>query len=107
MSIDFSPSLAYITGIQKQKETSVEPMKIDLASQAADVSNKDGMFFHYFQLIFWGNGFKLMKSVFRLDISKELFTVRVGSSLFLQTAVGVPFLELFKARLVGAWKNLV
>lgn len=54
MSIDFSPSLAYITGIQKQKETSVEPMKIDLASQAADVSNKDGMFFHYFQLIFLG-----------------------------------------------------
>uniref|UniRef100_A0A8C3V4K6 Uncharacterized protein n=2 Tax=Catharus ustulatus TaxID=91951 RepID=A0A8C3V4K6_CATUS len=28
-------------GIQKQKETSVEPMKIDLASQPADVSNKD------------------------------------------------------------------
>ncbi|XP_066033889.1 ADP-ribose glycohydrolase MACROD2 isoform X2 [Chamaea fasciata] len=28
-------------GIQEQEETSVEPMKIDLASQAADVSNKD------------------------------------------------------------------
>ncbi|RMB93095.1 hypothetical protein DUI87_30488 [Hirundo rustica rustica] len=29
--------------IQEREETSVEPMKIDLASQAADVSNKDGM----------------------------------------------------------------
>ncbi|XP_015476334.1 ADP-ribose glycohydrolase MACROD2 isoform X2 [Parus major] len=28
-------------GIQEQEESSVEPMKIDLASQAADVSNKD------------------------------------------------------------------
>ncbi|XP_064271481.1 ADP-ribose glycohydrolase MACROD2 isoform X2 [Passer domesticus] len=28
-------------GIQEQEETSVEPVKIDLASQAADVSNKD------------------------------------------------------------------
>ncbi|KAM4785094.1 ADP-ribose glycohydrolase MACROD2 isoform 5-T6 [Cyanocitta cristata] len=28
-------------GIQEQEETSVEPMKIDLASQAADISNKD------------------------------------------------------------------
>ncbi|KAM4903983.1 ADP-ribose glycohydrolase MACROD2 [Sylvia borin] len=28
-------------GIQEQEETSVEPMKIDLANQAADVSNKD------------------------------------------------------------------
>ncbi|RMB89424.1 hypothetical protein DUI87_34184 [Hirundo rustica rustica] len=30
--------------IQEREETSVEPMKIDLASQAADVSNKDGLF---------------------------------------------------------------
>lgn len=52
MSIDFSPSLAYIIGIQEQEETSMEPVKIDLASQAADVSNKDGMLFCYFQLIF-------------------------------------------------------
>uniref|UniRef100_A0A8C9NQM6 Uncharacterized protein n=2 Tax=Serinus canaria TaxID=9135 RepID=A0A8C9NQM6_SERCA len=28
-------------GIQEQEETSMEPVKIDLASQAADVSNKD------------------------------------------------------------------
>ncbi|NWI96676.1 MACD2 deacetylase, partial [Pitta sordida] len=28
-------------GVQGQEETSVEPMKIDLASEAADVSNKD------------------------------------------------------------------
>ncbi|NWU26793.1 MACD2 deacetylase, partial [Dyaphorophyia castanea] len=30
-----------VGGIQEQEETSVEPMKIDLASQAADISNKD------------------------------------------------------------------
>ncbi|NXF51056.1 MACD2 deacetylase, partial [Oceanites oceanicus] len=41
VSIDFSPSLACLTGMQGKEETSAEPMKVDLACEAADVSNKD------------------------------------------------------------------
>ena len=56
-----------------------------------------------------GNGFKLKAGRFRLDIRKKFFTVRVVRhwNRFPSVAVGVPSLEVFKARLDGAVSNLV
>jgi len=49
-----------------------------------------------------GNGFKLKKGRFTLDIQKKFFTVRLP-----REAVDAPSLEVFKARLDGALSNLV
>jgi len=56
-----------------------------------------------------GNGFKLEEGIFRLDISKKLFTMRVVRHWHrLPTeVVDVPSLEVFKARLDGALSSLV
>ena len=56
-----------------------------------------------------GNGFKLKKSGFRLEIRKKFFTmtvVRHWHRLF-RKAVASPSLAVFKARLDGALSNLV
>jgi len=51
-----------------------------------------------------GDGFKLKKGRFRLDIGKKFFTVRVVRPwhMLLREVVAVPFLAVFKARLDGA-----
>ncbi|KFO55743.1 hypothetical protein N302_01110, partial [Corvus brachyrhynchos] len=55
------------------------------------------------------NGFKLKDSRFRLDTRKKLFTVRVVRHWHRlpKEAVNAPSLEVFKARLDGALRNLV
>ena len=56
-----------------------------------------------------GNGFKLGKGRFRLDIRKKFFTVRVVRhwNRLPTEAVNAPSLEALKARLDGALSNLV
>ena len=56
-----------------------------------------------------GNGFRLEKGRFRLDIRKKFFTVRVVRhwNRLPSEVVSVPSLEAFKARLDGALRNLV
>ena len=51
-----------------------------------------------------GNGFKLKKGKFRLDVGKTFFTQRVvrHKHRLPREAVGTPSLEAFKARLDGA-----
>ncbi|KFQ93199.1 hypothetical protein Y956_05203, partial [Nipponia nippon] len=55
------------------------------------------------------NGFKTKKGRFRLDLRKKLFTMRVVRHWHRlpREAVDAPSLEVFKARLDGAWGNLV
>ncbi|KFW66189.1 hypothetical protein AS28_08206, partial [Pygoscelis adeliae] len=55
------------------------------------------------------NGSKLKKGRFRLDIRKELFTMRVVRhwNRLPREVVDAPSLEVFKARLDGALSNLV
>jgi len=55
------------------------------------------------------NGFKLREDRFRLDIKQKIFTVRVVKhwNWLPREVVEVPSLETFKARLDGAWSNLV
>ncbi|PKU36306.1 reverse hypothetical protein [Limosa lapponica baueri] len=56
-----------------------------------------------------GNGFKLEKGRFGLDIRKKFFTMRMVRhwNRFLREVVDAPSLEVFKARLDGALSNLV
>jgi len=56
-----------------------------------------------------GNGYKLKEGRFRLDTRKEFFTMRVVKhwNRLPREFVGVPSLEVFKARLDGALSNLV
>ena len=56
-----------------------------------------------------GNGFKMKKGRFRLDVRKKVFTVRVVRhwNRLPREAADAPSLEVFKARLDGALSNLV
>ena len=56
-----------------------------------------------------GNGSRLEKGRFRLDIRKKFFTVRVVRhwNRLPSEVVDAPSLEAFKARLDGALSNLV
>ena len=56
-----------------------------------------------------GNGFKLKEGIFRLDIRKKFFTVRLVRhwNRLPNEVVDVPSLEAFKARLDGTVSNLV
>ncbi|GAB0178051.1 hypothetical protein GRJ2_000270400 [Grus japonensis] len=56
-----------------------------------------------------GNGLKLKKGRFRLDMRKKFFTMRVVRhwNRLPREAVDAPSLEVFKARLDGALGNLV
>ena len=56
-----------------------------------------------------GNGFKLKKGRFRLDKRQKLFTMRVVRhwNKLSGEVVAAPSLAVFKARLDGAWSNLV
>ncbi|KFW71842.1 hypothetical protein AS28_03541, partial [Pygoscelis adeliae] len=55
------------------------------------------------------NGFKLKEGRFRLDIRKNIFTVRVVRhwNRLPREAVDAPSLEVFNTRLDGALSNLV
>ncbi|KFV46868.1 hypothetical protein N341_11238, partial [Tyto alba] len=55
------------------------------------------------------NGFKLKEGIFRLDIKKKFFTVRVVRHWHRlpREAVAAPSLEGFKARLDRALSNLM
>ncbi|KFQ50723.1 hypothetical protein N333_08334, partial [Nestor notabilis] len=55
------------------------------------------------------NGFKLEQVRFRLDLGKRFFPVRVLRRWHRvpREAVAAPSLAVFKARLDGAWSNLV
>jgi len=56
-----------------------------------------------------GTGFKLKEGRFRSDIRKKLFVMRVVRhwNRLPREAVNAPSLEVFKARLDGALRNLV
>ena len=56
-----------------------------------------------------GNGFKLKKGRFRLDVRKKFFTMRVVRywKMLPRDIVDAPSLEVFKARLDGALSNLI
>lgn len=47
-SIDFSPSSACLPELQGREEAPAEAMEVDLPCEAADVSDKDGMLFCWF-----------------------------------------------------------
>ncbi|KFV53962.1 hypothetical protein N341_01334, partial [Tyto alba] len=55
------------------------------------------------------NGSKLKRGRFRSDVRKKFFTMRVVRhwNRLPREAVAAPSLEVFKARLDGAWSNLV
>ncbi|KFV54986.1 hypothetical protein N341_11694, partial [Tyto alba] len=55
------------------------------------------------------NGFKLKEGRFRLNIRKRFFTIRVVKhwNKLPREVIDAPSLEGFKARLDGAWNNLV
>ena len=55
------------------------------------------------------NGFKLIESIFRLDISKKFFMRRVVKHRngLPRKVVDAPSLETFKVRLEGALGNLI
>ncbi|KFQ14748.1 hypothetical protein N330_01152, partial [Leptosomus discolor] len=55
------------------------------------------------------NGFKLKEGRFRLDVMKKFFSVRVVRPWHRlpRETVAAPSLVVFKARLDGAWSNLV
>ena len=57
----------------------------------------------------WGNGFKLEKGIFRLDIKKKFLTVRAVRhwNRLPSEVVDVLPLEVFKTRLDGAVSNPV
>jgi len=56
-----------------------------------------------------GNGFKLKEDRFRFDIRKKFFTMRMVRhwKRLPREGVDAPSLTVFKARLDGAWSNLV
>ncbi|KFV54839.1 hypothetical protein N341_04792, partial [Tyto alba] len=55
------------------------------------------------------NGFKLIKSRFRLDIRKKFFTMRVVThwNRLCREVVNAPSLKTLKVRLDGALSNLI
>ncbi|KFO82641.1 hypothetical protein N303_13802, partial [Cuculus canorus] len=56
-----------------------------------------------------GNGYKLERGTFRLDIRKNFFTIRVVRhwNRLPREVVDAPFLEMFKARLDGTLVSLI
>ena len=56
-----------------------------------------------------GNGCKLKEGRFRLDVRKKFFTMKVVKhwNRLPREAVNAHFLEVFKARLHGALRNLI
>ena len=69
----------------------------------------EGVFNRQFSGRMSGNVFKLKEGRFRSDVRKKFFPVRVARhwNRLPREVVAAPSLAVFKARLDGAWSNLV